>query len=1023
VTQLNSISNDNLSHLLGILSYTLENGWISANDFDSIHAHRFALAQAKESMHVAGVFCWLDRSQTSIAAPLVYISIVSDRDEAQSIHRKVWSQGLVPFLILLTPTEVLICDGFTYKRENWEQSLKCIPLCDLIQDKNVKTDKLDIATLNDLHATRLRSSLFWRDHAINVAGRVDQCLLDGLDALSWNLKNGTNTSLPLPYTAANGLIGKLLYVFFLSDRGIINREWLQDRGHSDIDLYDRRCPLSKQSLWILLDDLDSIFNGSVFPLSHNDRSYIDDTHIDLVRMVMKHGTITTHQGTMQLSLLDIDLGVLRVETLSAVYEQFLENVENGERRKVGAYYTPPFLVDLILDRVEEACPLSDGVRVLDPSAGSGVFLVGAYRRILEHARASHANELSLEHVRELLTRNIFGVERNPDACHVAAFSLYLTMLDYVNPRDLTRVAEGKDPKKLFPCLVGNNLFAKDFFDEFSSSPFPKIHCVVGNPPWQSLKKLESSHAIQWLHNHSESPIGNDQAAELFIWKSLREHMADDGVLAMLIPAKSFVNPTSAKFRKQLSTDFSVFGAMNFAHLRHRLFIGAKHACAGIFVRNSKSSRDAFTWVYSPLSISQPIASREEWPWTLMMDRSDIQLFRQDFFQENARAWFEAFMLRPVDRQIQRYIVDAARSNNVDAGRKKISMLGALCKTIDAVIKRGGNSSDTGLDEKYLTDDFPLHTVSGNTKGATLDLFPEIQDALSIKKTNKLPVSQLEKVKTTYRNQFSGNILLVPRNFRDIRFVDYPKAYTSSYLAVFFNKDGAQVTAKEKKFLRGLEKYLHSSTALYFMATTGRRWLMDRRNVEPADFSALPIPLSSLDDERIDGLLSRDGAELETYIQKAMGLNGDLKKAIAEFLQFRMLFQDGNVPSNALEMPPQAMLVNYSKVMQRCLDGLVGRKGAFRVIHQVDAGAGIAVVTAQFLEDDSILDDVELSKACKKAVESYHTLGTNSFSDSLAVVFKKDTDTAYLTKPLEYFRWTIDSAYTDSRSAMAAFVKG
>src|SRR5690606_32682911 len=89
----------------------------------------------------------------------------------------------------------------------------------------------------------------------------------------------------------------------------------------------------------------------------------------------------------QLSFIDIDLSVLRIETLAAVYEQFLENAGSGERRRTGAYYTPPFLVDAVLDQIEETNPFRDGVKVLDPAAGSGVFLVGAYRRILEAAQA------------------------------------------------------------------------------------------------------------------------------------------------------------------------------------------------------------------------------------------------------------------------------------------------------------------------------------------------------------------------------------------------------------------------------------------------------------------------------------------------------------------------------------------------------------------------------------------------------------------------------------------------------------
>ena len=728
---------------------------------------------------------------------------------------------------------------------------------------------------------------------------------------------------------------------------------------------------------------------------------------------MKHGAKTTRNGLVQLSFIDIELGVLRVETLSAVYEQFLENVKRGERRRVGAYYTPPFLVDLVLDRVEEDQLLKDGVTVLDPAAGSGVFLVGAYRRILENAKATSEQALSLDTVRGLLTRNIFGVERNRDACHVAAFSLYLTMLDYVNPRDLQVVAEGKDLDKLFPQLIGSNLHAQDFFYGGTLSKIPPIYCAVGNPPWQTLGILDSQSAKRWANRNPKSPIGNDQAAELFVWKALRDHMAEDGVLAMLIPAKSFVNPTASRFRKSLTTEFFVCGAINFSHLRHKLFVGAKHACAAIFVRNQRPSIDNWTWIYAPLSISQPVASREDWPWTLVLDKSDIQYVRQSTLEGSPRAWFEAFVLRPIDRQIHSYINDVASTS-------KIALLGALCKGLGAKYKRGGNTADTGLESRYLADeDFHVENPNINGAGKTLDLFTEILSS-SAKKADQLPFSQLAKVKDTYKNQFSGNFLLVPRKFRDIRFVPYPKGHSSSYMAIFFDKPGKEVTDEEKSFLNGMGKYLSSRTALYFMATIGRRWLMDRRNVEPKDLAAMPVPFIGLKDERLKKILTLEGEGLEKYVLDILGLTGDLRKGIQEFLDFRMQFQDGSVPVTALSAPSKSEMSNYSKVMQRSLEGLVGRAGAFKIVYQSEAMQGIGVVLAQFLERGQVVDDSVIQQACDQAVIQYTREGKNSFTDSLSISMPTDSMVC-MVKPLEFYRWTVDSAYADSQHVIKSIL--
>jgi hypothetical protein len=86
-------------------------------------------------------------------------------------------------------------------------------------------------------------------------------------------------------------------------------------------------------------------------------------------------------------------------------------------------------------------------------------------------------------------------------------------------------------------------------------------------------------------------------------------------------------------------------------------------------------------------------------------------------------------------------------------------------------------------------------------------------------------------------------------------------------------------------------------------------------------------------------------------------------------------------------------------------------------------AGIGVIVAQFSDEDSIIDEVALESICKNTIDNYLSMGTNSFNDSLSIAFRSETSTVSMTKPLEYFRWTIDSAITDSRNVMDAFVAG
>lgn len=1006
-----------LEKLLAYLGYTSDNGWLKAEKFDDVGIHRFAMRQASEEMGVVGAFVWKGETVKSVwVTPLVYVATAENKSEAKTIHRKVWSQGLAPFLIILTSAEIITADGFRFSREEWDKDISTVTwdlLAGLSSANNSPSN--DLAKFR---ASRIKTSLYWRDKAIEVSGRVDQYLLAGLEALSDALILGTRRSDSLPPSAANGLIGRFLYVLFLLDRGIINQQWLEDRGHGSIVVSDSSRDWSLAATWQLFDDLDQVFNGSIFPLTKADRKQIHMTHINLVRQVMRHGARLTSMGDMQLSFIDVDLGVVRVETLSAVYEQFLENIKSGERRKQGAFYTPPFLVDLILDKVEETKPLKDNVTVLDPASGSGVFLVGAYRRILENARRDTPNQsMDLDQVRGLLQRNIFGVERNIDACHVAAFSLYLTMLDYVRPRDLTRVAAGDDPTKLFPSLVGANIFAVDFFAGPAKMPaLPKIQCALGNPPWQMLKKLESAPADDWLVRHPNSPVGNDQAAELFVWKTLRKHMTEDGFLAMLIPAKSFVNPTAYKFRQALMAEFTIVGAINFAHLRHRLFAGAKHACAALFVSTKAPAPSDWTWVYSPLSVGQPMPPKA-WPWTLVMDKSEIQQFPHSRLAENSQSWFEAFMLRPVDRQILSFVRDHAEAGH-------IRLLGELCTDVCASVKRGGSPVETALSEAYLgsaASSAPEQSSPPTQKGTIRDLFSD--DSVNAKVIEELPAAQLKIVSKNYKHQFSGNILLVPRKFIGIRFVPYPKGYQSSFLAVYFKKMGVETTTAERNFLKALGRYLSSKVAMYFMATGGRRWLMDRRNVEPADLQNFPVPFNGLDDPRVIEILTAKDEDLDKVLSAALGLSSDHRKAVAEFLEFRLQFKDGDVPAIALNKPEARMLGQYAALVKKHLGALIGRKDAFSVNLIEDTMHGVGVCVAKFIPSDEKPSDISSNASCEAALADYQSSAANSFTDGLSLRYDSDNSSVSVVKPLEYFRWTIDSAYADSRQMMDTFIKG
>jgi len=154
----------------------------------------------------------------------------------------------------------------------------------------------------------------------------------------------------------------------------------------------------------------------------------------------------------------VDYRSLGVRHLGSIYERLLEyqphvkisevsnqvylETDRGERKATGSYYTPQYIVEYIVEHtlgplVEEASgqALVDAVlnlKVLDPSMGSGHFLVEA-TEFLALALATDPNvetestvEEDLTHwKRRVVERCIYGVDKNPLAVELAKLSLWL----------------------------------------------------------------------------------------------------------------------------------------------------------------------------------------------------------------------------------------------------------------------------------------------------------------------------------------------------------------------------------------------------------------------------------------------------------------------------------------------------------------------------------------------------------------------------------------------------------------------
>jgi methylase of polypeptide subunit release factors len=114
-------------------------------------------------------------------------------------------------------------------------------------------------------------------------------------------------------------------------------------------------------------------------------------------------------------LLKYDLTQIDEDFFKEIYENI---VERGQRHRIGEYYTPEWLAELILREVLELWWSKSGEppRIIDPACGSGTFLVNAIRIMKEQLKSRGWRP---EDILSYMLTSIVGVDINPLAVTIA----------------------------------------------------------------------------------------------------------------------------------------------------------------------------------------------------------------------------------------------------------------------------------------------------------------------------------------------------------------------------------------------------------------------------------------------------------------------------------------------------------------------------------------------------------------------------------------------------------------------------
>lgn len=418
------------------------------------------------------------------------------------IQHICWNFQKVLFLYVYSKTEIRIynCSQKPFvinEKVDFKKKLEDLELFSCND-----TDENKLKTLNRVFSRlAIDTGFIWSSEEakeikkkINIATRVDKFLVQSLIKTARALdENGLNNKLII-----HKLIMRSLFLFFL-----------EDKKATPIELYQSFIPTassyfeileSTKSTYKLFDKLSCDFNGSLFTLEENEEKFVTKHHLALIKKCFFDGEIDeTQQRLFRWKL--FDFSIIRIELLSEIYENFLSELDQKGKKDSGTFYTPPSLVELILN---EKLPIQKdktnyNIKTLDPSCGSGIFLVQSFKRLVKRYENKNNTKLNDFNILiEILRENIYGIEIEPKSLKVAAFSLYLALLENLDP--ITGWWNGSikfpylinDPNDKTLLKPGYNLFVRDTISDLSEiKELQNFDLIVGNPPFGTKNLLPS----------------------------------------------------------------------------------------------------------------------------------------------------------------------------------------------------------------------------------------------------------------------------------------------------------------------------------------------------------------------------------------------------------------------------------------------------------------------------------------------------------------------------------------------------
>jgi len=516
-----------------------------------------------------------------VAVPQLYIFNYTHKslstDDRNRMHRNMWNGYQVSAYIIIEKFTVRVFDAREKPKEDKEHYAE-----EIIK----KTGE----AIKSFNAQSFDDGLFWEEEDNKKRFRFEQSATRDLIRGLKNVYEGFQKESNLNKHVALKLLVQSLLVKYLEERDEDSKSgyFAGTYFKNNFQCTDFCDVIRKGKLLLLLDKLAEDFNGKIFEWhKENEADAREAIQKGEVQRLADYMDGNNDNGQLVIWRL-YSFSHLPVEVISSVYEELLTDSKD-------IVYTPEMIVSTLVD---ECMPLKSpqkNFKLIDVSCGSGIFLVKAYKRIVQWWRyeqwqkTGKLEKPSLAILKDLLLKNIYGIDVEQDAIRLSIFSLALAILDEVN----------LDPptwgKLKFP-VMNENVVTKDFFKFITDNPPNDFSLVIGNPPFnppkteEGKKQTNNGEYIKTVKEKygykSEIKIPDENPALHFLVQSMKL-LKEGGTLSMIQPSGPLLYQKDIKFKKDIFFPYNLLQIIDFTKLADKIWGRKNVATAAIFLQNTK----------------------------------------------------------------------------------------------------------------------------------------------------------------------------------------------------------------------------------------------------------------------------------------------------------------------------------------------------------------------------------------------------------------------------------------------------